>query len=166
MIYDVQIQPLDLMALFDLKGSREALSNWCGVALPAFPDRAGTYTVREGMELMWLAPEHWILRAPLDQEDGLAEGLKLSTAPDDISIVRISDTLSFFSVSGPDVGEVMAVATPLDIRPSVFPANAATFSEVFQTKALILRMPDACHVGVDRSFAPMVADYFARTVSD
>ena len=37
MTYDVEIKPLELMALFDLKGGRQALSRWCGDGVPEFP---------------------------------------------------------------------------------------------------------------------------------
>ena len=115
---------------------------------------------------MAIGPEHWILRAPLDQEEALFAALKPDAAPADISIVHISDTLCFFEITGPDVQEVMAVATPLDLHAEVFPANGATFSEIFSVKALIIRIEGGFHLGVDRSYAPMIADYLARTIAD
>ena len=165
MIYDVTIEPLGLMALFDLKSSPAALSDWCGTALPDFPETPLGYTVKDGMELMYLGPEHWLLRAPLDMEEALSNALKPDAAPDDISIVRVSDTLTFFSISGPERDEVMAVATPLDLHPTVFPDRCATYTEAFSAKSLILRSGEAYHLGVDRSYGAMIADYLARTVA-
>ena len=81
-------------------------------------------------------------------------------------MVRISDTLIFFSVSGPEAQDVMAIASPLDTHASVFSSNSATFSEVFSVRALILRTGDAFHLGVDRSYGPMIGDYLARVTAD
>ena len=166
MTYDAHIQQLDLMSLFDLKGKKAALSKWCGATIPAFPTAPLTCEVKTDQELMAVSPDHWILRAPIDQEKGLFAALKPDEAPDDISIVHISDTLTFFEVTGPEAQEVMAVATPLDLHMDVFPANGATFSEVFSVKSLIIRVENGFHIGVDRSYAPMIADYFARTIAD
>ena len=166
MTYDVQIRQPDLMALFDLKGANTALSKWCGDTIPPFPAAPLTYEVKAGRELIAVGPDHWILRAPIDQEKGLAATLKPDQAPDDISIVHISDTLNFFEVTGPETQEVMAVATPLDVHMDVFPANGAAFSEVFSVKSLVIRIDNGFHLGVDRSYAPMIADYLTRTIAN
>lgn len=165
-MYDVEIEQLSLMALFDLKGSQSALLEWCGHALPDFPSHPLGFSVRDGRDLMWLGKEHWILRAPLDDEAQILADLRPDQAPDDISVVMISDTLTFFSVTGPDADDVMAVASSLDLRAKAFAENGATFSEAFSTKALILRADGGYHLGVDRSYAAMIADYFARATAD
>lgn len=166
MTYDVQIRQLELMALFDLKGEDTVLSKWCGEMTPPFPTAPLTYEVKAGRELMAVGPDHWILRAPIDQEKELAAALKPDQAPDDISIVPISDTLNFFEVTGPETQEIMAVASPLDLHIDLFPANGAAFSEVFSTKSLIIRIENGFHLGVDRSYAPMIADYLTRAIAD
>lgn len=164
MTYSVHIQQRGLMALFDLKGTESALLDWC--TLPPFPSAPLTYTTQADQELMAIGPEHWILRAPLDQEEPLLMVLRPESAPADLSIVHISDTLCFFEVTGPDVSEVMAVATPLDTHADIFPTKGATFSEIFSVKALIIRVDGGFHLGVDRSYVPMIADYLARTIAD
>ena len=166
MMYDVAIEQLDLMAVFDLKGSVDDLSKWCGSELPDFPDKPMSYTAKDGLELLHVGWDNWLLRAPLEKEDMLTQALRPADAPDDISIVRVSDVYTFFSVQGPENDEVMAVATSLDVQDNAFTANSAAFSEVYSTKALVMRVGDAYHVGVDRSFGPMIADYFGRTIAD
>ena len=166
MSYDVDIKQLSLMALFDLKGTQSALAEWCGEVLPAFPEQAMRMTFKDQRELMFVGPEHYLLRAPLDQETTLLDKLQPEEAPVDISLVRVSDTLTFFSVSGPDAGEVMAIASPLDTHFDMFPAQSVTFSEAFTVKALILRTNDAFHLGVERSYGPMIADYLSRATAD
>ncbi|MGI9388411.1 MAG: sarcosine oxidase subunit gamma, partial [Boseongicola sp.] len=64
-----------------------------------------------------------------------------------------------------DADQIMSIASPLDLHPSVFPENGATFSEVFGLKALILRQPEGFCVAVEQSFGDMIEDYFARAMS-
>lgn len=166
MTYDVLITQLDLMALFDVKGTSKDVARWCGDILPDFPAAPLTFTCKNTAELMWLAPDHWILRAPLASEADLLTLLKPEEAPDEISVVQVSDTLVFFSLQGADLTEILSVVTPLDIHPSKFPRNSATFSEAFGVKALFLRKEQNIEIGVERSFGPMIADYLQRTVSN
>ena len=89
MIYDVDIKQLSLMALFDLKGTQSALAEWCGEVLPAFPEQAMRMTFKDQRELMFVGPEHYLLRAPLDQprgsekNDGDATGVQFALYEDD-----------------------------------------------------------------------------------
>ena len=165
-MYDVRIERLEQMALFDLKGSRSVIEGWCGHTLPDFPDTPLSYNVKDNLELMFLGPEHWILRAPLNMEKALGEVFRPEKAPDEISIVCISDTLAFFSMSGSEILELMSVVSPLDTNLDVFHVNSSLFSEAFLVKALFVRVGDAIQLGVDRSFGPMIADYLARSVAD
>ncbi len=166
MMYDAEIKQLDLMALFDLKGPQRAMSEWCGAELPDFPAAPLSYASKDSKKLLWLAPEHWLLMAPLALEQPLSARLNPDQAPDDVSIVRISDTLTFFALAGREITEVMSVASPLDVHRDVFPQNGATYAEFYQIKALILRVADGFRVGVDRSYGPMIADYLSRTMAD
>jgi sarcosine oxidase subunit gamma len=165
MIYDVTITRPDLMAVFDLKGEAGALARWGAGVLPEFPATPQRYDSMGGADLMWLGRRLWYLRAPIAQEPALLAALRPDAAPVGISIVRLSDSLSFFQVTGPDVAEVMAVASPIDLHPSVFPGNGAALTEAFGIKALIVAVAGGFQIGVDRSFAPMVADYLARAVA-
>lgn len=166
MTYDASISQLNLMALFDLQGARDSLEQWCGPALPDFPDSPLTYASREKQRLMWLGQEHWILSAPLEEEESLTEQLKPSIAPDDISIVRISDTISFFAITGQEADEVMAVATPMDVHPDAFAEHGSAYTEAFGIKALVIRTKDGFHLGVDRSYGSLAADYLTRITAD
>ena len=165
MMYDVQIEPLGPLALFDLRGAMPALADWCGQTAPEFPAAALTSTSARGLDLMWVGPDQWILRAPLESENDLISALKPTEAPDDISIVQITDAYTFFKVSGPEAAEVLSIASPLDVHPSVFPENSATFTEVFQTRALLIKAGTSFDIAVDRSYGAMFADYFARATA-
>ncbi|MCB2136557.1 MAG: sarcosine oxidase subunit gamma [Rhodobacteraceae bacterium] len=165
MAYDVSITRLPLFTLFDLKGGADALRAWCGPALPALPARPTRALTAAGRTVVWTGPDHWLMRADLAEEAALYTALRPDDAPGDISIVQVSDTLVFFAITGPDAGDVMAVATPLDLHPDLFPPDAASWSEAFGTKALIRPIADGFELAVDRSYADWVEAMLGRTAS-
>ncbi len=165
MSYDVTVQRCGLTALFDLKGAAEAVGAWVGDTLPGFPDRANHRTEEEGTELFYVGRDHWIARAPLAREEALEAQLKPTDCPADISIVRVSDTMTFFRVTGPDAAEIMAIACPLDLHDCVFGPDAVTYSEVFGLKALVMRYQDGFEFAVEQSFGDMIDDYLARAMA-
>jgi len=162
MPHDVTIARLDMQALFDLKGRAADLARWIGPDLPALPDRPNTSTKGGGRSLMLIGPDHWLLRADLEDEAALDALLRPADAPDDISIVRVSDTLAFFRLTGPDAGEIMAIACPLDLHPSRFGADAACFTECFGLKALLTRCDGGFDLAVEQSYGAMTAEVLAR----
>ena len=162
MTYDVTIRRKDISALFDLKGNADDIAGWAGAALPPLPGAPNTLTRSGNRSLLWIGPDHWLLRGALEDEAELNEALRVEAAPDEISIVLVSDTLAFFDIAGPDAGNVMAVATPLDLHASAFPRDGATFTEAFGLKALVLRSSDGFELAVERSYADMTTDYLGR----
>ncbi len=165
MSYDVQIARLGIDAVFDLKGTSDAMGAWIKDTLPAFPARPNTRTERDGVALYYIGRNHWLARAPLDAEERLEQSLKPAGCPADISIVRVSDTLTLFRVTGPDATEVMAIACPLDLHDTVFAQDAVTYSELFGLKALVMRCEGGFECAVDQSFGDMVGDYLTRATT-
>ena len=165
MSYDVTIERMGPCALFDLKGARDAVADWSGEVLPGFPGTPNRRTERDDTELFHIGRDHWLLRTGLEREEALIAALRPDEAPSGISIVRISDTLTFFGLSGADAGQVMAIASPLDLHPSIFPQDAVSFTEAFGLKALVLRRAGGFEMAVEQSYGDMVADYFARAAS-
>ncbi|MGI9389478.1 MAG: sarcosine oxidase subunit gamma family protein [Boseongicola sp.] len=165
MSYEATIRRVGAMALFDLKGPQAALSDWAGEALPLFPNTPNTATLKDEAELLFVGRNHWLLRAPLEREAEFETVLRPEISPPEISLVRVSDTQTFFSITGQDADQIMSIASPLDVHPSVFPENGATFSEVFGLKALILKQSEGFCVAVEQSFGDMIEDYFARAMS-
>lgn len=162
MAYDVQINRGEIQALVDLQGSRQAIRDWVEADFPEFPEIANTASTHNGLLLCWIAPERWLLRAPIEQEDRLLEITRADSAPLDVSIVLLSDTLRFFHIDGPDAAQIVAIACPLDTHPSVFPANAVTYTEIFGIKGLLARRGSGFEIAIESSFADMVEDYLQR----
>ncbi len=165
MTYDVKINRQEISALFDLKGDPDALRRWAGRNLPEFPDAPNRQSASHGTSLYYVGRNHWILRAEIAREESLSEALKPEAAPADVSIVRTSDTLTFFDVTGPDAAEIMAIACPLDLHPATFGDTAVTFTEVFGLKALLCRVANGFEFAVEQSFGNMISDYLARATT-
>ncbi|MDU8944112.1 sarcosine oxidase subunit gamma [Ovoidimarina sediminis] len=165
MRYDVTTERLGLMALFDIQGDRAAVAKWVGDALPPLPERPNTRSSGGGADVFFIGPNHWIARAPIEREEALNARLNPTDCPADISIVRVSDTLTFFRATGPEAAEIMAIACPLDLHASVFGAEAVTHTEVFGLKALVLRCDGGFEFAVEQSFGDMVEDYLARALA-
>ena len=163
MPYDVKFKRLETQAIFDLKGPREELSTWAGEALPVFPERPNSRTKADGTALMYIGPNRWLLRADLKKEEALDAALRPAESPPEISIVRVSDTLAWFRITGPDAAEVMAVACPMDLHDSRFGPDGASYTEAFGLKALVTRCEGGFDLAVEQSFGPMVTDCLART---
>lgn len=162
MPYDVTITRLPLRALFDLKGRAAALEKWCGTALPPFPGRPNSRTEAADRGLHWTGPDRWLLMAPLAEEAALATALRANEAPDDLSITLVSDTLTFFAVTGPDAADVMVVATSLDLHPDSFSQDGAAWTEAFGIRSAIRRIKDGYEIAVDRSYADWFEECLRR----
>lgn len=164
MTYDAVIERLPPFALFDLKGPQDALANWSKVPLD-YPTVPNTMTRNGGAILCHLGPNRWLLRDALENEAALNGFLRPEDAPAGISIVRVSDTQTFFRIAGPEAAEVMCIGCPLDLHDSVFGADAASYTEFFGVKALVLRCEGGFDVAVEQSFGNMIADYLSRAMA-
>ena len=160
--YEVRIQRMEPSAFVDLQGNAASIVDWVGDALPPLPDHPNTASLENGLALYWLAPERWLVRADLDREDELLEATNPAEAPTEISVVQVSDTLQVFSITGPEAGEIISIASPLDHHSSVFPHNGVTYTDIFGIKGLVIRRQDGFEIAVERSYGDMIEDYLTR----
>ena len=165
MAYEVTITLLPLRAVFDLKGDEAALAAIGGDILPALPDQANHLVAGQECRVALIGPGHWLLLADLTVEDELTARLQPEKTTQDCSIVPISDALTFLAVTGPEAAEVMAVASPLDLHPSVFGPDRVTFTEAFGIKALVRRIEAGFEIGIDRSYADWFRTMLERTAA-
>jgi len=162
MAYDVQIHALELNAVIDLQGEAQAIADWVKGDLPPFPEKPNTSSSSGNVDLYWIAPERWLLRSSIENEDQLLEMTKPISAPTNISIVQVSDTLRFFEIVGPDTGEIISIACPMDHHISVFPENGVSYTNIFGIKGLLVRIKDGFEIAVESSYADMIVDYLQR----
>ena len=105
------------------------------------------------------------MRAELDQEDRIMVLTRLERAPVHISIVLVSDTLTFFRISGPDADQIIKIASPLDIHPTEFPCDSSSYTRIFGIKGLVIRNKDGFEIAVESSYADMIDDFLRRATA-
>ncbi len=165
MSYDAAFARLPVNACFDLKGAESALVEWIGAEmLPGFPADANRCRKANGVSLDHVGPRHWLLQADIDREDELNGALRPHEAPAEVSIVRISDTMATFRITGTDAAHMLAIGCPLDLHEAAFPEDAVSFTEFFGQKALVRRCVGGFEVSVEQSFGDMTEDYLTRAL--
>ena len=166
MTYDVKIQRSLLNALFDIKGSLRDVKSHLKEYINSFPIEPNSYISQGNWKILYVGPNHWILMAPIAEEQQLVSSLRPYDCPASISIVLISDTLTFFYIDGPNAFDIMSIASPLNLNIDAFTPETATFSEIFGLKALIFRYGDGYQFAVDPSFGDMVSNYLDLTLAN
>ena len=162
MKYDATARQLELSTLIDLKAEMKDLFDWLPDAIPPAPRHPNTASSNKYCELYWIGVNHWLLRSDIDNENKLIDQINLTAAPRNISAVIISDTLAFFSLSGPQTEQLISILCPLDIHPTVFPNNAVSYTEAFGLKALLIRREKGFELAVDCSYTDMMRDVLTR----
>ena len=156
MAYDIRISPPQRHALFDLRGTPQALAKRLQGIVPDLPARPCSLVRQGAVALMWLAPSRWWLMAPQEVEADLETTLMQASGGHDAAITLISDTQAFFSLSGRDAGIAMSIACPLDLHPTAFAADSVAMTDAFGVRALVLREGDGWVLGVEPSYAGYV----------
>ena len=163
--YQATIKKLGLSAIFDIKGDASAASKRISHLGLVLPSEVNTATEKDGQYLCWVGENHWLLLAPAEKENQLLDTLAPHDPAMDCRIVLVSDAYTFFTVTGNQADEILAIASPLDIRLINFPENAATYSELFGIGGLIMRRQNGYLIAVERSYTDMIAIYFEKVVT-
>ena len=163
--YQATIKKLGFSAIFDIKGDASAASKRISHLGLVLPSEVNTATEKDGQYLCWVGENHWLLLAPAEKENQLLETLAPHDPAMDCRIVLLSDAYTFFTVTGNQADEILAIASPLDIRLINFPKNAATYSELFGIGGLIMRRQNGYLIAVERSYTDMIAIYFEKVVT-
>lgn len=168
--YNVTLERQKLCTVVELQGPMQEVADLPGLLPPEFPSTPNTYEKSPDSDktLYWIGPQRWLLRAALNQEAELKRLLAEQQLPDAVSAVLVSDSLSFFKITGIDASAVISIASPLDVHSSVFPDNGASYTEAFGLKALVIRCDTGTSKGfevvVERSYTDMLYDYFQRAI--
>tara|TARA_B100001059_G_scaffold119598_1_gene119856 strand:- start:88 stop:627 length:540 start_codon:yes stop_codon:yes gene_type:complete len=162
--YQATIEKQGLSTIFDIKGNASAVAkrlSQLGLSLPA---SANMSIEKDGQNLCWIGETHWLLLASAEKEAQLLDSLAPHDPALDCRIVLVSDAYSFFSVRGNQADDILAIASPLDIRRINFPDNAASYTELFGIRGLVLRRQNGYSIAVERSYADMVSIYFNKVL--
>lgn len=162
MAYQATIKKQDLCAIFDIKGKAGAVAQRLWHLDLQLPENANTASAKGGQHLCWVGEGHWILLANANYERQLHDSLSPDDPDMECRVVMVSDVYAFFSVTGDEADDILAIASPLDTRQPIFADNGATFTELFGIRALVLRQSDGYNIAVERSYADMITQYFDK----
>jgi sarcosine oxidase subunit gamma len=160
MAYSVEIRPEPAGTLYDVRGAADIVGAPLRALRLELPARANTRSAAGELELLWVGAQRWLLRSRVGS--ALAAQLSALDREPDASVVEVTDAYAFFALVGTEAGEVVAQASPLDVHPSAFPANGATFTEFFGQAALVVRRDDGFLVGVEASHGDFIAAFLAQ----
>ena len=165
MSYQTNIQKQGLSAIFDIKGDMNAVSQRLSLLGLKMPTVANTASARDEQHLCWIGENHWLLLASADQENQLLDSLAPNDPELDCRIVHVSDSYSIFTIVGKQADDIMAIASPLDTRPTKFADNGATYTEFFGIRGLVVRRSDGYIIAVERSYADMITAYVDKVLT-
>lgn len=141
-------------------GFLDAVAEVTGVTLPT---DANTWTETNGRRAIWLGPDEWLVVAPDTPADALEAAIRHARRDDPwLSVTDVSHNATVFTLGGPAARMVLAKATPIDLHPRTFVANACAQTVLARTRALILLAgpePPVFEVWVRNSFAQYTADW-------
>lgn len=160
-VHDARVGLLPTPTLLELQGpADDVLPRLRRLGLA---DPPALRCARSGALELWRpAPGQWLLLAPPDDATALLAQVLAEPPGADTLIVDVSDGWAHFRVEGAGAEALLASASPLDTHPRAFAADGASFTEAFGLRVLVLRRPGGFQLAVERSHAPMVADWFAR----
>ncbi len=167
--YPVEIRPLAPRARFEAAGHPDALPaalRAAGLVLPSRPNSSADCGAMVRVD--WLGPRRFVVSAPLDAEDRLANSLLPVFAGFELAdVCCTTDMVASFELLGAGVADVLAQGTPLDVSRAAFAAGSVTVTDLWGVSAIIERpggAADCLRVTVDRSLAGYVEGWL-RTAS-
>jgi sarcosine oxidase subunit gamma len=143
----------------------QAVQQATGLALPLV---ANTAILGDAGQLLWLGPDEWVLKLPLNgahyqhptQAEAMEVTLRSALAGKHVSLVPVGHGFTTLTVEGAGAAALLARGCPLDFHPRTFGAGAVAQSHVAKAGATIVCLSAGTHfeLTVRRSFA----DYLYR----
>jgi sarcosine oxidase subunit gamma len=133
-----------------------------GGALPVVPCTASRFGE---VDVLWLAPDEWLLLAPSGQEEALAAAVRREIGEADGAVTDVSAQRTAVALTGPRAQEVLARGCSIDLHPKATPAGTCVQTLLAQTGVTILVRDESASdflLLVRSSFA----EYFAAWLID
>ncbi len=113
---------------------RKAASEALHLALPEKPCTTARDT---SIAIHWLAPDEWLIVAPLGEEAEIERRLREATSASGTAVTDVTGAYMLLRLSGPQAREALASATPYDLHPRNFPPGRCVQTTLAKTQALI-----------------------------
>lgn len=133
-----------------------------GVCVPSAPN---TIAPVADIDVLWLGPDEWLVRASEARASSLEAKLSAAFATQGLyaSAVDVGSGYTVLEASGAKVRDVLARGCPLDLHPRALPLGRCAQSHYFKASIVLVPMADdTFDIVVRRSFA----DYCCRIMLD
>lgn len=130
-----------------------------GVGLPMRPN---TLTRSAELDVLWLAPDEWLVVGAPGEQDRLAKSVHTAIGSGFGSVVDVSAQRTTVLLNGPDALDVLAAGCSLDLDPDVFTEHSCAQTMVAAAPVVLSRRGGGVAVAVRSS----LADYLARWLLD
>lgn len=168
----VRVAPAVPCALVNLRGRPEddtfaaCVERIVGVGLPEAPNR---WSGEDGLAVMWLGPDEWLIMAPEGQAVDIENGLR-EASPDDpwLSVVDVSHNYTGLVLTGTRAREVLAKGCPLDLHPRNFGQGDCAQTLVAKSRVLLRCVGDGecVEIWVRNSFARYTAAWLVDAMEE
>jgi len=132
-----------------------AIENALSVDLPLAPCTSSGDP--EGVHVLWMGPDEWLVVAPEDKYDGLAIRLASALTGVHASVVDVSESRTTIRLSGTKARETLSKGSSIDLHPRAFAKGRVVNSLLAQAHVTLHQIADeedpAYDIFVHRSFA-------------
>ena len=129
-------------ALISLRVGAEGLPAVERVLGVSAPRPAGLVTKNGSVTVFGLGPDEWLIRTGSDEEEDWLERLQEAAAGSFSAVVLVSDAYRVFTIAGPEILDVLAQLTGVDVHSSTYPTGRAVRAAFARGSALIHRLDD------------------------
>ncbi len=144
---------------------RDGVRDAIGLDLPLEPN---TVTVGEGVTVLWLAPDRWLIVSTRHQPRVLDSGLRDTLSRSRGAVTDVSDGRVVIGIAGRAVREVIAKGCPLDLHPRSFKHGSSAQSSLAKVN-LLLHLVDAepaFDLYIARSFAVSIWEWLGEAAGE
>ncbi|MDG2205602.1 MAG: sarcosine oxidase subunit gamma family protein [Alphaproteobacteria bacterium] len=149
-----------LLGMINLRGQRSnpafgpAVKKVVGAALPGVNKTSGK---PEGVHVLGLGPDEWLIITPTGEEAGLQANLRRAVADFHAAATLTGESMTVIRLAGAHARGVLAKGCPVDIHPRVFgPGQCAQTILARADMTMHQTADDAYDIIVRRSFAEYV----------
>ncbi|KAA0020028.1 sarcosine oxidase subunit gamma [Antrihabitans cavernicola] len=147
-------EPFAAMVVIRFDPSGPALDAVADVLAIAPPLQPSTCLHRDGVTVIWLGPDEWLVTSTSHDPVALEEQLREVLAPHDGSAVDVSGQRTTVRLSGPDAPRMLAGGCSIDLHPRAFGVNSAVQTTVGVVGVVLIALGgDDFRILVRSSFA-------------
>ena len=159
-ITGVRIGERPLLGLINLRGQRsnpdfgQAVKKVVGASLPSVNETSGK---PEGVHVLGLGPDEWLIITPTDEEANLQANLRKAVADFHAAVTLTGESMTVIRLAGAHARDTLAKGCPVDMHPRVFgPGQCAQTILARADMTIHQTADDTYDIIVRRSFAEYV----------